>query len=222
MTSLFGFILTKYEELVSMSIDNFFGYCQVAVMKNSGIDPKVEAIIESAWQAFATYGFRKTSMDDIARGARMSRPAVYLHYRNKEAIFRTLVEMHYAAKIEALADVLQEDAPVETLLGRAIAAQGDEVATLLNSPHGMELLDAGTSTAPDIVQAGEAGLQRVYSDWLRREAEAGRVRLAGDPAEVAATITAALKGIKMTAPDFATYSARAAQLAALVAAGLKA
>ncbi|SDE17276.1 transcriptional regulator, TetR family [Ruegeria marina] len=193
----------------------------MSIMKDAGIDPRVKAILESAWHAFATYGFRKTSMDDIARGAKMSRAAIYLHYKNKEAIFRSLVEMHYADKIQTLTEALNADAPVEVRLGRAIAAQGDEVAALLNSPHGMELLDAGTSTAPDIVEAGEAGLQKVYSDWLRREAEAGRVRLSGDPAAVAATIAAALKGIKMTAPDYDTYTAHAAQLAALLAAGLK-
>ena len=58
-------------------------------------DPKAQTILESAWQAFSAYGFRKTSMDDIARGAGMSRPAVYLHFRNKEAIFTALVEAYY-------------------------------------------------------------------------------------------------------------------------------
>ncbi|WP_239059721.1 TetR/AcrR family transcriptional regulator [Ruegeria sp. PrR005] len=205
-----------------MSIDKIWNFCQFMDMKDADIDPKVKAILESAWQVFATYGFRKTSMDDIARGAKMSRPAVYLYYKNKEAIFRSLVEMHYTTKTQALSAALNADAPVETLLQAAVAAQGEGVAALLNSPHGMELLDAGTSTAPDVVEAGEAGLQRVYADWLQRESDAGRIRLSGDPTEVAATIAAALKGIKMTAPDYAHYTARAAQLAALVAAGLTA
>ena len=46
-------------------------------------DSKTAAILKSAFQAFATYGFKKTSMDDIAKGAGMSRPAVYLHFKNK-------------------------------------------------------------------------------------------------------------------------------------------
>ncbi|MEM7319164.1 MAG: TetR family transcriptional regulator, partial [Pseudomonadota bacterium] len=37
-------------------------------MKDEIEDPKQKAILEAAWTAFATYGFRKTSMDDIARG----------------------------------------------------------------------------------------------------------------------------------------------------------
>ena len=32
-------------------------------------DTRQKAILTSAFQAFSAYGFRKTSMDDIARGA---------------------------------------------------------------------------------------------------------------------------------------------------------
>ncbi|HCE69902.1 MAG TPA: TetR/AcrR family transcriptional regulator, partial [Ruegeria sp.] len=49
---------------------------------------------------------------------------------------------------------------------------------------------------------------------------ARRVALHGDVEEVAATIAAALKGVKMTAPDFETYKARTAQLAQILGAGL--
>ena len=59
-------------------------------------DTKIQAILAAAWAGFSAYGFRKTSMDDIARGAGMSRPALYLHFKNKEAIFRSLVESYYA------------------------------------------------------------------------------------------------------------------------------
>ena len=64
-------------------------------MNMAGIDPKQQAILEAAWMAFSTYGFRKTSMDDIAKGAGMSRPALYLHFKNKDAIFRALVTAYY-------------------------------------------------------------------------------------------------------------------------------
>ncbi|XHE56708.1 TetR/AcrR family transcriptional regulator [Phaeobacter sp. BS34] len=42
-------------------------------MMSSSSDPKQRAILEAAWGGFATYGYRKTSMDDIARRAGMSR-----------------------------------------------------------------------------------------------------------------------------------------------------
>ncbi|TMV07952.1 TetR/AcrR family transcriptional regulator [Ruegeria sediminis] len=190
-------------------------------MKDAHPDPRQQAILSSAWQAFATYGFRKTSMDDIARGAGMSRPAVYLHYRNKEAIFRSLVEHFYQEKTEAVAECLNGPGTIPEVLGRAMAAQSDGIAALLASPHGLELLDAGSSTAPDIVAAGEAGLRDLYAGWLDREAGKGRVRFSGPSQAIAGMITAALKGIKITAQDIETYTERVSAFAILIGAGLE-
>ena len=61
-----------------------------------------DAILDAAFGAFATYGYRRTSMDDIARGAGLSRTALYLHYRNKEDIFRSLAARYFD---EALRDM---------------------------------------------------------------------------------------------------------------------
>ena len=190
-------------------------------MAATDTDPKQQAILASAWRAFATYGFRKTSMQDIARGADMSRPALYLHYRNKEDIYRHLVQRHYDDAVEAVEAALAAPGPVPDRLAAAFAAQGGAaVEAMLTSPHGMELLDAGHATAAEIVQQGEARLVAVYAAWLERAARDGRVRLTGPAEELAATIAAALKGIKTAAPDYPAYRAQVAQLAALVGAGL--
>ncbi len=54
-------------------------------------DPKAAAILEAAFQTFFQYGVKRATMDDIARAAGMSRPALYLVYRNKADIFRACV-----------------------------------------------------------------------------------------------------------------------------------
>ncbi len=186
-------------------------------------DPKQQAILRSAWQAFAAYGYRKTSMDDIARGAGMSRPALYLHYRNKDDIFRRLAQQYYDQAAEAVHLALRGAGGVPEVLAAAFAAQGGALMqAMLNSPHGIELLGTGDATAADIAAAGEARLSGIYADWLAEQAEAGRVRLQAPPQEVAATLTAALKGIKSAVPEYDAYSRRVAQLAALLGAGLAA
>ncbi|MGD9864366.1 MAG: TetR family transcriptional regulator [Pseudodonghicola sp.] len=190
-------------------------------MTQTTFDPRQVAILHSAMQAFARYGFRKTSMDDIARGAGMSRPALYLHYRNKEDIYRGLMEFYYDHAAHAIADALEGAGSVAERLAAAFAAQGGEAAELMiTSPHGREILDAGFALAGDVVAAGEARLAVVYAVWLAHAAETGQVRLTGEPEEIAATITSALKGIKKTVPDYPSYKTRVAQLAALMGAGL--
>lgn len=190
-------------------------------MTAADTDSKQAAILASGWQAFATYGFRKTSMEDIARGAGMSRPALYLHYRNKDDIYRHLVQRHYEEAVAAVESALAGGGAVPERLAAAFSAQGGAaVEAMLTSPHGMELLDAGKSAAAGIIQQGEARLVSVYAAWLDDAAQAGQVRLPGPAADLAATIAAALKGLKMTAPDYPTYRARVALLAATIGAGL--
>jgi AcrR family transcriptional regulator len=48
--------------------------------------------VEAALYCFLTFGFAKTSMDDIARRAGVSRPLVYLKFKNKEDLFTGVFE----------------------------------------------------------------------------------------------------------------------------------
>lgn len=184
-------------------------------------ETRQNAILNSAFQAFSAYGFRKTSMDDIARGAGMSRPAVYLYYKNKDAIVRCMTRHHYAEKIEAVGLALKAGGTVPEIVARAVGAQTIGMAAILSSPHGLEMLDTSKSTASDIVAEGEAALADLYAEWLAREKAAGRVRLPDGPGETARTITAAMKGIKMTASNAEEFERRIAQLADLIGAGLE-
>jgi AcrR family transcriptional regulator len=47
-------------------------------------------ILVGAMKVFLAYGFQRTTMDDIARAAEISRPALYLLFRNKTDIYRAL------------------------------------------------------------------------------------------------------------------------------------
>jgi AcrR family transcriptional regulator len=185
-------------------------------------DPKQQAILESAWAAFSTYGFRKASMDDIARGAGMSRPALYLHYRNKEAIFSGLVEGHYGLALDTVADALASEGSLSERLHAAFDAQGGPaMKAMMDSPHGLELFEAGKSAAAEAIAVGEKSLQDVYGQWLMEEAKSGRVSLPGEVDEIARVYCSAMKGIKHTSQDYASYASGVAQLAALFGAALR-
>jgi AcrR family transcriptional regulator len=44
-------------------------------------------VLETALTVFLRHGFRKTSMGDIAKAAGISRQGIYLHFKDKDAIF---------------------------------------------------------------------------------------------------------------------------------------
>jgi AcrR family transcriptional regulator len=55
-----------------------------------------ERLLDSAASLFFRWGFDKTSVDDIAREAGISKGAVYLEFPNKDALFKAVVHREFA------------------------------------------------------------------------------------------------------------------------------
>jgi AcrR family transcriptional regulator len=53
---------------------------------------KPNAIVLAGLQLFTQYGYRKTSVDDIAQAAQVAKRTVYLHFKNKAAVFLAILE----------------------------------------------------------------------------------------------------------------------------------
>jgi AcrR family transcriptional regulator len=74
----------------------------------AGGSPRRELVLASALDTFARYGYRKTSMEDVARAAAISRPGLYLLFGSKQELFSAAVtqalDRSLAAVSEALAD----------------------------------------------------------------------------------------------------------------------
>lgn len=179
-------------------------------------DPKLKTILYAAFDAFAKYGFKRTSMADIAEGAGMSRAALYMHFRNKDDIFRSMIEAYYAQSCADVAEALSRGGALGDQLKAGFFAQsGEAFKALLNSPHGAEIIDV-KSAARDVVEEGNQALKRVYADWLAVQAEVGRVdysEISNDPVEVAAVMLKALEGLKSDVPSYEDYAERCDLLA---------
>ncbi len=50
-------------------------------------DDKKNRILAAARSVFLSYGFKRVNMNDIAEAAGVSRPALYVLFKNKEEIF---------------------------------------------------------------------------------------------------------------------------------------
>lgn len=196
----------------------------VHALPNDEQDPRSAAILGAAVEVFARYGFKRTSMEDIARAAGMSRAALYLHYRNKQDIFRSLVRGYFDLAEARLQAALKPGlAPALALEAAFSAKLGPEMASLIDSPHGEELMDANCVTAADLVAAGEARLGGLIAAWLQAEAAAGRLTLAAfddDAAALAQAMVAALGGLKHQCRSYEALRLGMGRLARLFGRGL--
>ncbi|QGQ95083.1 TetR/AcrR family transcriptional regulator [Paenibacillus psychroresistens] len=49
---------------------------------------RLDYVLDTAISVFSKNGYRKTSIEDIAKAAGISRQGIYLHYKNKDDLFR--------------------------------------------------------------------------------------------------------------------------------------
>ncbi|EAQ01044.1 transcriptional regulator, TetR family protein [Pseudooceanicola batsensis HTCC2597] len=180
-------------------------------------------ILNAALSVFALYGFRRASMEDIARTAGMSRAALYQHFRNKEDILLHGVKAYFDLACADLARALSPGRPLHEALREACAAQAGGLAeALLDSPHGEELLSMKDGGAEEETRLGNDRIAAIWSGWLEAEAAADRLRLPAEGAAATArAIIAGQHGQKMAASGYRDYLARLAVFADLMARALE-
>jgi AcrR family transcriptional regulator len=59
-------------------------------------------ILESAHRVFSQKGYREATMDEIAEGLGLSKPALYRYYKSKEELFREIFRLFNQATAKAL------------------------------------------------------------------------------------------------------------------------
>jgi AcrR family transcriptional regulator len=182
------------------------------------VPDRQDAILDAAFHVFAGYGYKRVTMEDIAQAAGLSRTALYLHFRNKEDIFRSLSARYFDTCLQDMERALSTAGPAETVLKSAfVAKDGKFMDAVLGTPHGRELMDAGFALSADIASEAEARMADLLGDWAARRSAGGPL---GAPALTGSTIVAALKGLKSSARDLAAYRAGQAHLARMVALAL--
>src|SRR5690606_37864829 len=89
-----------------------------------------ERILGAAFVRFARYGFRRTSMEDIAAEAGVSRAALYLQFRNKEEIFKSLAQDLQDRALARAGEALAADGPLAERVRAAIEGKSLEMVRI--------------------------------------------------------------------------------------------
>jgi AcrR family transcriptional regulator len=89
-------------------------------------------IVGIARRIFTRYGFRKTTMEEIAVATQMGKSSIYYYFKSKEEIFKAVVEFEARMLKERLAGIIRKnDSPPEQLKAY-IFFRLDHVKTLEN------------------------------------------------------------------------------------------
>jgi TetR/AcrR family transcriptional regulator of autoinduction and epiphytic fitness len=157
-----------------------------------------ERVLAVALEVFGRYGFRKASMEEIARSADISRQGLYSRFANKEALFRAAVRQELDTALGDAAHRLDEQgvgleqrvvAALDAWLGRYVGTMlAADVGNLLRNPA----MRLGDMVDPAIA-AFDARLAATIAAAM---SENDRRRLGVTPEEITGALHTAAQGAK--------------------------
>lgn len=188
---------------------------------------RADQIADAALRLFARYGYKRSSMDDIAREAGLAKATLYLHFKGKDEVFRSMLRL-LMRRVEARCrEVAAIDAPFT-----------EQLASLLQAHHGQAYCSFGTGehlaelkAVMATVAAGELlAFEQVFTSsargLLQRAEERGEVtlsRLSISADDWIAGLMFAAAGAKLgTAPSAEDYARRLEAIASVFAAAIMA
>ncbi|WP_322778252.1 TetR/AcrR family transcriptional regulator [Frankia sp. Cas4] len=189
------------------------------------LDERVEQILDAAYACFTRHGVKRTTMDDIAREAGMSRGAVYQHVRNKEDAFRRLAERLFDAALARARVDVDTGTDLTERLTAVLTAKLDLVLRLWrDSPHAAELLGDNARPSADLEAAYSAAMRDLLADTIAADTIAADLAAADGPGvkalELAEILLALTRGLEADLSDPDVTLRRLRHAVALIVAGL--
>ena len=114
-------------------------------------------ILDATMLVFRRHGFRRSSIEQVAEAAGLTRQALYHHFESKEALFRAVIERVHESAIAAEETAVAEAETAGGNLGDILAAGmtariSTMIASLDGSPHLEELYSEHLVHARDLYQ----------------------------------------------------------------------
>ncbi len=182
---------------------------------------KEEKILTSAREVFVRYGFKRTTMSDLAEAAQMSRPALYLIYSSKEEVFRSLVTQVFNELLHEVHVGLSkhEDVADKLTFAFEVWCVGPFEITQV-SPDARDILESGYEFATEIITQAFSDFENILSDVLRPMVNSQTEKLLSSE-QLAHILTTAIVGFKESATSAVQLRQMIQGLISVVLAGLQ-
>ena len=169
-----------------------------------------QAILMAATAIFLRYGFKKTSMDDVAQAAGVSRQGLYLYFDTKDLLFREALQ-YLVSHMISTARSVAEDGNLslrDRLLGVFEAVHGSAFQSA-SPEHAFELLQSAQSADGALLVQLDRDLMGIVAALLAEAGAADRWEEAGvTVAELSEQLLMSAKGIKASVNTLTAYRER--------------
>jgi AcrR family transcriptional regulator len=167
-----------------------------------------DRILEAATTVFRRHGFRRSSIEETAEAAGLTRQALYHHFKSKEALFRAVIErVHDGALADGAAAAERAEAAGKALADIVVAQIAARlqafVASFDGSPHIEELFSEHLNHARDLYQHYAALYDAQIAATIERAVKRQKLTLAPGmtAAKLARYVELAITGTKSAYPS---------------------
>jgi TetR/AcrR family transcriptional regulator of autoinduction and epiphytic fitness len=146
---------------------------------------KRELILDAAIPVFGRFGFKKTSIDDLAEAAEISKQGLYLHFPGKEALFVAAMQKYLDDGLGLVRQALAE--PGASLFTRLLGAMdawfGRHYATFV--PASLDVIETGNRMSGAQVDKSKAMFRAALAKALADSTEFQGTANVCSPKEIA-------------------------------------
>ena len=185
--------------------------------------PPQDRILDAAMRVFRRHGFRRSSIEQAAEEAGLTRQALYHHFASKEALFRAVIERLYeqglAAEIAAAKAAEESGLELADILVAEIGARMQSLlASLKDSPHTEELFSEHLAQARDLYQSYSNRFADEIATTIARVCRKRKLKLESGVSvrELARCVEMAIHGTKSAFPAMQPVEAFLKQLATML------
>ncbi|MCD6091947.1 MAG: helix-turn-helix transcriptional regulator [Bacteroidales bacterium] len=89
-------------------------------------------IIEVARNVFSQYGYKKTTMDDIAEGARKGKSSIYYYFKSKEEIYEAVVDTESNMLFDNILSQIEKPVPASEKFRLYVLTRLNKIRELTN------------------------------------------------------------------------------------------
>ncbi|BAZ18170.1 TetR family transcriptional regulator protein [Calothrix sp. NIES-4071] len=136
---------------------------------------KIEKILQGAMQEFLAHGYAGTSMDRVAARAGVSKATVYSHFRDKEGLFKALIQRSAHQKFEDLFDKLPLEGEPSVVLRHLITTALHRMTSDKEHQAFVRILIGESGRFPELAKAWICNIMtpplKIISEYLDKHPE---------------------------------------------------
>ncbi|MBS1903641.1 MAG: TetR/AcrR family transcriptional regulator [Bacteroidetes bacterium] len=170
--------------------------------KHENEETRKQQILTAAAKCIARYGYYTTSVDIIAKEAKLSKGAIYWYYKSKEEVFVALSEWRWKQNVEYMEALEAKSTTFREFLNTMVEATSQFILSVtyeLRTIHELNALATENAELRRVLVGNDLAMHKIFVRVLKRFVKSGELRKNIKPDEAATYMRCVVDGFAIHA-----------------------